>query len=151
MKKYKVVIDTNLLIAGNFNPRSASLKILQWAAKAKLVHVWTEDIKKEHTFILSKIPKKKGYLDFIKQIYKQENLIKNPPKVELSEDPDDDKYLACAQKAQADYIISSDDHLLKIKKFGKTEILTPSAFVKRASNKSKSTKFRTPSSFRKRI
>ena len=143
----KVVIDTNLLIAGNFNPRSASRKILEMDVKNNIKHLWTEEIKKEHKFILSKVPKKQGYLDFVSQIYKPENEIKNPPIVKKSEDPDDDKYLACAKKGRADYIVSADDHLLIIKKFENTEIVRPSEFIRRTNNKSRNTKYRVSSDF----
>lgn len=147
MKKHKVVIDTNLLIAGNFNPRSASRKILEMATNEKIRHLWTQDIKKEHKFILSKVPKKQGYLDFISGIYKPENEIKNPPAVKRCEDPDDDKYLACAKKGGADYIVSADDHLLSINKFGRTDIVRPSEFIRRTTDKSRNTKYRVSSDF----
>ena len=147
MNKYKVVIDTNLLIAGNFNPQSASRRILEMATKDKIRHLWTQDIKKEHKFILSKVPKKQGYLSFVSEIYKPENEIKNPPVVKKSEDPDDDKYLACAKKGKADYIVSADDHLLSIKKFGQTDIVRPSEFIRRTNDKSRNTKYRVSSDF----
>ena len=147
MKKHKVVIDTNLLIAGNFNPHSSSKKILDLVVKGKLIHLWTENIKKEHKFILSKIPKKKGYFKFISDIYDSRFEIKNVPKIKMCEDPDDDKYLACAKKGNADYIVSSDIHLLKIKKYGKTMIVSPTEFFKRANNKSKTVKYRVSSDF----
>ncbi|MFH1536958.1 MAG: putative toxin-antitoxin system toxin component, PIN family [Patescibacteria group bacterium] len=147
MKKHKVIIDTNLLNAGNFNPGSSSYKILEQVVKGKLSHVWIEDIKKEHKYILSKISKKQGYLDFISSIYDSKYEIKNVSKVKLSEDPDDDKYLGCAKKANADYIIFSDDHLLSIKKYGKTQIFSPTTFLKRVNNKSKSVKYRVSSDF----
>ena len=39
-------------------------------------------------------------------------------------DPDDDHVLACALAAQADYIVSGDQHLLTLNRFHETPIIT---------------------------
>ena len=44
-------------------------------------------------------------------------------------DPDDDKFLACAMKGKADYVVSGDRHLLDIGHFHKIEIITPQGFL----------------------
>ena len=47
----------------------------------------------------------------------------------VCEDPDDDKFLACAIAAKSEYIISGDKHLLKIGRFLNTTIVTPRCFL----------------------
>src|SRR3989338_8234325 len=42
----------------------------------------------------------------------------------IKEDPDDDAILETASLGKADYIISGDTHLLKLKEFGKVKIAT---------------------------
>lgn len=50
--------------------------------------------------------------------------------VTRSEDVKDNKYLACAKDGQADYLITGDKkHLLSLKKFGYTRIVSPKEFV----------------------
>lgn len=49
---------------------------------------------------------------------------------QVCEDPDDDIFLACAQAANAHYIVSGDKLLLKVKKFKTTEIVTIPSFLK---------------------
>ncbi len=44
-------------------------------------------------------------------------------------DPDDNRVLACAQAAEADFLVTGDDDLLRLKRFGPTRILLPRAFV----------------------
>lgn len=54
-------------------------------------------------------------------------------KLEVSivrDDPDDDKIVACALEAGADYIISGDPHLLNLKHYRNIQIVTPKAFLK---------------------
>lgn len=47
----------------------------------------------------------------------------------VADDPDDDKFLDCAVAAQAEIIVSGDEHLLSLGSFQGIQILTPAAFV----------------------
>ena len=47
-------------------------------------------------------------------------------------DPDDDKFLACALVAQAEYLISSDAHLLELKSHAGINIVTTREFLAQA-------------------
>lgn len=47
----------------------------------------------------------------------------------LSRDPKDDYLLLMARKGKADVLITGDDDLLKLERFGKTRILSPRAFT----------------------
>lgn len=46
----------------------------------------------------------------------------------ISQDPEDNRILECAQAAGADIIVTGDKHLLQLGKFRKTRILTPREF-----------------------
>ena len=46
----------------------------------------------------------------------------------IKRDPDDDKILACAVAARAEWLISGDDHLLSVKRYKGIRIVTPSQF-----------------------
>ena len=48
----------------------------------------------------------------------------------IKRDPDDDKILACATAAQAEWIVSGDDHLLSLKRYKRIPIVTPSQFLR---------------------
>jgi len=55
------------------------------------------------------------------------------PKVKvkvITEDPEDNKFLACAISCQASFIVSGDGHLLKLKKFRDIPIVPPKEFLK---------------------
>ncbi len=45
-------------------------------------------------------------------------------------DPDDNKFLAAAYEAKADYLVSVDNHLLSLKYYHGTQILTPALFLR---------------------
>ena len=51
-------------------------------------------------------------------------------RIMISKDPKDNKYLACAKDGKADYLVTGDKkHLLSLKKFGTTRIVSPKEFV----------------------
>jgi len=47
----------------------------------------------------------------------------------VQDDPDDDRVLECALAAGAAYIVSGDEHLLRLKEYQGTIVLTPREFV----------------------
>jgi putative PIN family toxin of toxin-antitoxin system len=47
----------------------------------------------------------------------------------IEADPDDNHVLDCAVEAGADYIVTGDGHLLRLKKFGKAKIVNPQQFL----------------------
>ena len=50
--KIKVVVDTNLFVAANYNPNSASAQIVNMIARRDLIFIWSEAIAKEIRKIL---------------------------------------------------------------------------------------------------
>ncbi len=47
----------------------------------------------------------------------------------IKDDPDDDLILACAVKAQADYLVSGDTHLLQLQTYEGIQIVSPAQFL----------------------
>lgn len=48
----------------------------------------------------------------------------------VKEDPSDNKFLETALNGKADYIITQDNHLLKIKEYKNIKIMAPKEFLK---------------------
>lgn len=127
----KVVLDTNILISAIFwrgNPYKVlhagldqkylltlSTEILnELEEKLRLKFVIPEEIIEEHIEILTE------YAEIIQPVVKFDV---------IKEDPDDNMILECAISCKADYIVSGDEHLLKLKKFKGTKIVTPKEFL----------------------
>jgi len=128
----KIVIDTNLLVAYMFNKSSASTQIINLVEKGAVDVMWHRKVRNEAELITRKIgkavPRVKIELD---SIYKEENEVKELPNVgEVSRDPDDNKFLACAIAAKVDMIVSNDEHLLELKSFQGIPIYTSSQALK---------------------
>ena len=49
----------------------------------------------------------------------------------ICRDSQDDKFIACAVAAQADYIVSGDEDLLVLKKYEQIKIISASEFLKK--------------------
>jgi len=48
-------------------------------------------------------------------------------------------FLACSVSADADFVVSGDEHLLTLKRFGKTRIVNPADFLKEFEAKEEAT------------
>jgi len=126
----KIVIDTNLFVAGYFNKDSASAKILRMARRNEIQILWTESIKKEVERIIQNIKARKKFQKEVQEIFKEENKVEPRFKIkEIKEDPEDDKFLESAYFGKAQAIVSNDRHLLSLKQFQGIPIYTPKTFV----------------------
>jgi len=57
-------------------------------------------------------------------------MVKNLPQVAVvRDDPSDNVIVACAQKAEAEHIVTGDQHLLHLKMIGLIKIVTPREFL----------------------
>lgn len=131
MKKLRVVLDSNIYISAIMyggNPE----KILELTRNGiievyisepiveEILRVfkrkfrWTENQLEELRLELKGITKTVEIRDHIQKIKR---------------DPTDDKFLECARAVQADAVISGDSHLLELRQFGKTKIISPREFL----------------------
>jgi uncharacterized protein len=113
----RIVLDTNVLISGIFFRGPSHLILQAWKQK-KIQFVITPEIYAEYARVAEVISSKYPGID-ISEIL---NLIAIYSEIVQSfalpepvcEDPDDDKFIACAISNEVRYIVSGDKHLLKI-------------------------------------
>ena len=129
-----IVIDTNIVVSAAKCVYGNPAKILKMILFEEIINYTTNEILEEVKEALSKPRLKLTLLD-------QEATFKNYQKFSLkieaiskfeiiNQDPDDNKFLECAFDAKVDYIISGDNHLLKLKEFNGIKILNPAEFIK---------------------
>ena len=126
-----VVLDTNILISSIFW-RGNPYKVVLNALKKKYFLYLSDEILDELEEKLSlkfKFPedKIKVHIEILREYGK---VIE--PTVEINvikEDPEDNKVLECAVSCNADYIVSGDHHLLKLKEFKGIKIVTAKEFL----------------------
>ena len=133
MGKKKIVIDTNNLISA-----------LGWEGNSR--DLLRKVIDKEYQFIISikQLEELKNVLDypkfrfsedqkrkFLEIIFKIAAVIKTKLKLDVCIDEKDNMFLECAVEGKADYLISGDGHLLRLKKFRNVKIVSVKEFLER--------------------
>ena len=125
----RIVIDTNALVAARWRTRSASARILQLCVEGGVQALISDAIEGENRLILGKVRPSQRFMETIESYLQSAERVSNTPEIRAAEDPDDDKYLACAVKGDADAIISSDRHLLDLDPFRDIRIRKPGDFL----------------------
>lgn len=127
-----VVIDTNLIIAAYYNKHSHSAQILDWARRGRINVLWSEPVLAEAKYILKNIKANNNFRLSLLSIYKESHKVTKPQKVlgAIANDPGDNKLVGCAL-AGADYIITSDRHLLDVGEFKGVKMMRPADFLKK--------------------
>jgi putative PIN family toxin of toxin-antitoxin system len=126
----KVLIDTNLIVAGRFRPGSGSSRIIDMCIGGRLEAVYSPPIKDENLFILEKVRPGSDFVDKIIRFYSRATLVRPAERVRICEDPDDDKYFEAALAAKADCIISNDRHLLDHDGWRGIRVTRPGEFLR---------------------
>jgi putative PIN family toxin of toxin-antitoxin system len=137
----KVVIDTNIVVSAAISEDGNPAKIFEMLLREEIVNYTTDHIIAEIRKVMSR-PKIAQRLSMVEANFIIDNFerfskkIKTDKTIEMvKDDPADNKFIECAAAASADYIISGDEHLLKIKEFRKTRIISPAEFIKISENK----------------
>ncbi|HVC36334.1 MAG TPA: putative toxin-antitoxin system toxin component, PIN family [Candidatus Dormibacteraeota bacterium] len=130
--KPRIVIDTNVLISGivfGGKPR----QILDLLAKQSVIVIVAEEILTElRRKISTKFP------DFIEDLNKVELLLKRDAvliklgeiSINISRDPDDNKFIESAILGRCSFIITGDKDLLILKSYKNLNIIKPDEFLK---------------------
>ena len=126
-----MVLDTNVFVAAYFNRRSASARILDLCSKNEYELVISTRLSREVDSILKNIRAEGEFLEWLRGLFMRALQVKPTKRVfAIREDPEDNKFLECAQEGKADYLITSDRHLLELGEFAQTKICKPTRFLK---------------------
>ena len=128
----RIVVDTNIMVGAIMKPTGASSRILDMWIEGRLTLLVTDRILNEYRTILSQKWLKPDRVSELNQHMSEFAEVVDPKErvYEIKEDPSDNSFLECAAEGEADYIISSDQHLLALKRFRRTEIVRPTQFLK---------------------
>lgn len=129
----KAVLDTNVIISALFW-RGAPFIILKRSIKGDFLFLTSPAILKEvKRKLISKfkVPKDKTeeYLKIL--IINSEIIIPQKKLRVVKDDPSDDKIIECAFEGKADFIVSGDIHLKRLKSYKGIKIVSPKEFLKK--------------------
>ncbi len=135
MRRKRVVLDTNVVVSALLFRGELSRLLTLWKEKSFMIAA-SREIIDEYIRVLA-YPRFKLTEGEIETIL-QEELLPYIDPVTVSEDvrgacedPDDDKFLACAVAGRADFILSGDAHLIKMKIYEGCRIITAKEFLRK--------------------
>lgn len=135
----KVVVDTNVLISGLFGIKnSPSASVLNAIRSQRIILVTSPFILEEVVEVINreKVIKRtkmstKERMDFIDKLIERSDITTGIQLFQvISRDIKDDKFLACAVEARADYIVTGDKDLLALGEYKGIKIITPREFMR---------------------
>lgn len=133
----RIVADTNILISATFW-YGTSYEIIEKVENKEIELIISKDIIKEFIEVLNseeiqmKIKNKNLEMQRTVEKILSISIIVEPKKKFnfIKEDNEDNKILECAYEGKADFIISQDNHLLKLREFEGIKIISPDEFIK---------------------
>jgi len=133
----RAVIDTNLFVSGLFSRNSVSARLMEHWINLDFILVTSIDIIKETNRVLhySRIqerfkPDEESIKQFFRLIFRKAHITSDRYKTDrITDDPTDNKFLACALEGKADYVISRDPHLRNLKHFHGIQIVDATMFL----------------------
>jgi putative PIN family toxin of toxin-antitoxin system len=127
----RLVVDTNIIVSAALKPDGLQRTALLLAITKPARLYVTEEIIAEYRDVLSRVELKirKGLRQQLLQlIQNQAHLVKPPRPLQVTSDPDDNKFLECADVARADYLVTGNQrHFPKFWK--KTKVITSREFI----------------------
>ncbi len=128
----KVVLDTNVFLSGVFFG-GLPYEILRAWRDRRLSLVYSPDILDEYRRTGEKLARQFEGVDldpFLALVVSEGKLFVSPALLEaVCDDPEDDKFFACAIASKCKVIISGDKHLLKATGYHGIEVLKPRVFA----------------------
>jgi uncharacterized protein len=127
----RLVIDTNVVVSAALKPESLQRTTFLLAITKPARLYVSRPILDEYTDVLSRpeLKIRKGLRQQLLQLVKNRgNLVVPSRRLEVSRDPDDNRFLECADAARADYLVTGNlRHFPRFWK--KTKIITPREFI----------------------
>ncbi len=141
----RAVIDTSVMISVAFAKEGVAKNLKNLIADDAFILVTSKAILKElyevlqYPRIIERFkPSKEDITEFIGMIIEHALITKGAYSIEgITEDPEDDMFIACALEGNADYIVSRDPHLRNIKHFQGVQIIDATTFVEKVTGNKK--------------
>ena len=142
-RKLRAVIDTNLFVSGLFSRDSLSALLQDLWIDQEFELVTSIEIIKEVSRVLNYprikehfSPKEETIKRFFHLIFRKAIISKDIYQTDkITDDPTDNKFLACALEKKVDYIVSRDPHLRNLKQYHGIQIIDAKTFIKKVKGK----------------
>ena len=127
----KVILDTNVFVSGVFFTGPPHMILEAWRDK-KISLVISLEILEEYRRVGNLLSEKFPGVDLnpLLDLVTIESELVTPPEFQegVCQDPDDDKFIACALASATTIIVTGDKHLLEVSGYGDIRIVKPRVF-----------------------
>jgi putative PIN family toxin of toxin-antitoxin system len=127
----RLVIDTNIVVSAALKPDGLQRTVLLLAMTKPARLYITEAIMDEYREVLARLRmniRKGQRLQLLQLIRNHAHAVTPARQLQLTHDPDDNKFLECADAARADYLVTGNQrHFPKFWK--KTKVITSREFM----------------------
>jgi putative PIN family toxin of toxin-antitoxin system len=127
----RLVIDTNIIVSAALKPDGLQRTVLLLATSKPMRFYVSDAILSEYREVLSRptLRIRKGLRQQLLQlIRKRSHSVKPVRAIHVTKDPDDNKFVECADAARADYLVTGNSrHFPKFWK--KTTVITTHEFI----------------------
>ena len=131
MLPLRLVIDTNIIVSAALKPEGLQRTTFLLAITKPARLYVSQPILDEYEDVLSRpeLKIRKGlHRQFLQLIPNRTNLVVPSRRLEVASDPDDNRFLECADAARADYLVTGNlRHFPRFWK--KSKIITPREFI----------------------
>ncbi|HEX5430295.1 MAG TPA: putative toxin-antitoxin system toxin component, PIN family [Patescibacteria group bacterium] len=124
----KIVLDTNLLIDGSADDNNFGNRIIDAVLDGKVSTYTNRQTLAENRLLARRKISDTAYLEKLNKFFDEVNLVETSSHVQVVEDPEDNKILESAVDSGAEFLVTSDHHLLKLEEYDGVKIVTPSGF-----------------------
>jgi uncharacterized protein len=124
----RIVIDTNILVASAYHRASASRRIIDAVERGEFELVLSSAIQREYDRIIPRAIRMRSEITRLGAIIVSGTRVNPKANPRVTEDHEDDKFLAAALAGSAEAVITSDPHLLAADGYHGIRVLRPSDF-----------------------
>jgi hypothetical protein len=133
----RVVLDVNVLVSATISARGSPARIMELWEEERFEVVISPEIIGELGQVIRypKIQEKyhlpEQYVEKFLGLISNQAIVVEPVRkiTQIKSDPTDNRYLECAIAGRAAYIISGDQHLLRLVEYQGIPILSPAEFL----------------------
>lgn len=124
----KIVLDTNVLINADRGEGSYGKRILDLVIKGEVEALITRQVKQENQLIIGRLVRDKKLRVGLEQFISLAREVEPETSGVALEDEEDYKLLDAAVGGGAQYLITSDKHLLDVEEYEGVQMVTPAQF-----------------------
>lgn len=124
----KVVLDTNVIIDGVKDDYSYEKQIIDAVVSGKVEAFANHQTLRENKLIMRQLINSSSYAAEMKVLFNTIQMVENKHQINIVQDPEDNKILESAVEANAEYLITRDNDLLRINEYEGVKIVTPAEF-----------------------